>query len=164
MFVHLSFKQAWHLFFCKDSANEWNNKEKTFSFCFRVQPILFKDSANERYVKTKKTFLGSIIFGSSDIWSEEDAISLHNISKTAVTCIQACSWFFPCPLHVRYIWLRERKPNEGRTKDERRSNGELTETYRTSNEKRTENASGKSRRKDNTSAKNIFHILVDNGR
>ena len=83
---------------------------------------------------------------------------------TAVACIEVCSCFFPSPLHVRYIWLRERKPNEGRTKDERRSNGELTETYRTSNENRTENASGKSRCKYTTQAKDIFHILADNGR
>ena len=107
--------------------------------------------------------IDALKIGSSDIWSDDDAISLHNISKTAVTCIQDSSWFFPCPLHLRYIWLRERKSNEGRTKDERRSNGELTETYRTSNENRTENASGKSRRKYTTSAKNIFHILVENG-
>ena len=123
-------------------------------------------NANGMYVKALDADSMASIYakkGSSEIWSDDDAISLHNISKTAVTGIQICSWFFPCPLHLRYIWLRERKPNEGRTKDERRSNGELTETYRTSNENRTENASVKSQRKDSTSAKDILHIMVENG-
>ena len=37
----------------------------------------------ERFMGTNK--------GSSDIWSDDDAISLHNISKTAVTGIEVCS-------------------------------------------------------------------------
>ena len=43
------------LLFCKDSANEWNDKEKPrFSFHSRVQPILFKDSANRVKYKIKR--------------------------------------------------------------------------------------------------------------
>ena len=39
---------------CKDSANKWNDKTKYAVFVFqsRVQPILFKDSANERNVSS----------------------------------------------------------------------------------------------------------------
>ena len=35
--------------------------------------------------------IDALKIGSSDIWSYDDAISLHNISKTAVTGIEVCS-------------------------------------------------------------------------
>ena len=35
--------------------------------------------------------IDALKIGSSDIWSDDDAISLHNISKTAVTGSQICS-------------------------------------------------------------------------
>ena len=57
-------KEKTKFFFChsrvqpilfKDSANEWNGKRKDEVFLFhsRVQPILFKDSANEWNDKRK---------------------------------------------------------------------------------------------------------------
>ncbi len=55
--IDVSFSLVYHkpffvIPFRKDSANEWNGKEKQdFSFHCRVQPILSKDSANRRQYK-----------------------------------------------------------------------------------------------------------------
>ena len=46
----------------KDNANEWNDKTKYVVFVFhcRVQLILFKDSANERNDKTEAELIMQI--------------------------------------------------------------------------------------------------------
>ena len=51
-------------------------------------------NANGMYVKALDADSMASIYakkGSSEIWSDDDAISLHNISKTGVTGIQVCS-------------------------------------------------------------------------